>query len=41
MGDYERNSYCLHNDDEKTLQLIVGRSTVQIWHQIHKSKKEG
>jgi hypothetical protein len=33
--DYGRESYCLYNDEKETLQLIVGRSTVQIWHQIH------
>jgi hypothetical protein len=47
IKDYERNSFCLYSDDKETLQLIVGRSTVQIWHQIHpdpndkdKKKKE-
>jgi hypothetical protein len=32
--DYERNSFYLCNDDNETLQLIVGRSTVQIWHRF-------
>ncbi|RIA86143.1 hypothetical protein C1645_829709 [Glomus cerebriforme] len=32
---YERHFYCLHQDKKETLQLTVGRSTVQIWHQIH------
>ena len=35
MNDYERHSYCLHRTKTDTLQLIIGRSTVQIWHQIH------
>jgi hypothetical protein len=38
LDDYERNSYCLyHNKKEsktETLQLIVCRSTVQIWHKV-------
>ncbi|CAB5370454.1 unnamed protein product [Rhizophagus irregularis] len=38
LRDYERNSYCLYHNKKgtevETLQLIVGRSTVQIWHQI-------
>ncbi|RGB26309.1 hypothetical protein C1646_770587 [Rhizophagus diaphanus] len=49
LGDYERNSYCLYQNKNgseiETTQLIVGRSTVQIWHQItsddkNKSKDE-
>ncbi|PKY51632.1 hypothetical protein RhiirA4_546667 [Rhizophagus irregularis] len=47
INEYERNSYCLYQEQEgkriQTLQLIVGRSTVQIWHQIRddsKSKEE-
>ncbi|CAB5360282.1 unnamed protein product [Rhizophagus irregularis] len=43
LGDYERNSYCLYQNKEgseiETLQLIVGRTTVQIWHQIQDDKK--
>src|SRR5581483_3195253 len=35
LHDYNRNSYCLFHDDERTLQLFIGRSTVQIWHKIH------
>src|ERR1043165_568861 len=39
MEDYERTSYCLYHNkkgtETETLQLIVGRTTVQIWHQIH------
>jgi len=35
--DYESTSYCLCQDEEKTLQLIVGRSTIQIWHQSKKN----
>ncbi|PKY55879.1 hypothetical protein RhiirA4_448539 [Rhizophagus irregularis] len=39
-GDYERNSYCLYQHEEvEILQLIIGRSTVQIWHQIKDSNK--
>ncbi|GBC49398.2 hypothetical protein GLOIN_2v1787114 [Rhizophagus irregularis DAOM 181602=DAOM 197198] len=38
-GGSERTSYCLYYNEEgtktETLQLIVGRSTVQIWHQIN------
>ncbi|RGB26855.1 hypothetical protein C1646_769875 [Rhizophagus diaphanus] len=49
LGDYDRQSYCLYqnkNESEiETLQLIVGRSTIQVWHQItsddkNKSKEE-
>ncbi|RGB26520.1 hypothetical protein C1646_720950 [Rhizophagus diaphanus] len=47
INEYERNSYCLYQKKEgeriQTLQLIVGRSTVQIWHQVcdnSKSKDE-
>jgi hypothetical protein len=43
LGDYERTSYCLYYSEKgtevETLQLIVGRSTVQIWHQVHDSSK--
>ncbi|PKY38934.1 hypothetical protein RhiirA4_439703 [Rhizophagus irregularis] len=41
LGDYERNSYCLYQNKEgsETLQLIVGRTTVQIWHQIKDDSK--
>ncbi|RGB24235.1 hypothetical protein C1646_773379 [Rhizophagus diaphanus] len=43
LGDYERKSYCLNynkNGSElETLQLIVGRTTVQIWHQIKDDNK--
>ncbi|CAB4482670.1 unnamed protein product [Rhizophagus irregularis] len=42
-SDYERNSYCLYHNQKgtevETLQLIVGRSTVQIWHQIQDGNK--
>ncbi|PKY25000.1 hypothetical protein RhiirB3_509824 [Rhizophagus irregularis] len=39
-GDYERNSYRLYQHEEiEILQLIIGRSTVQIWHQIKDSNK--
>jgi hypothetical protein len=43
LGDYVRNSYCLYQNKKETeietLQLIVGRSTVQIWHQIQDDSK--
>ncbi|RIA87165.1 hypothetical protein C1645_828188 [Glomus cerebriforme] len=43
LGDYERNSYCLYQNNNgkeiETIQLIVGRSTVQIWHQIQDDSK--
>jgi hypothetical protein len=43
LDDYERNSYCLYqnkNESEiETLQLIIGRSTIQIWHQIASNNK--
>jgi hypothetical protein len=43
LGDYKRNSYCLYQNKKETemetLQLIVGRSTVQIWHQIQDDSK--
>ncbi|PKK70297.1 hypothetical protein RhiirC2_746757, partial [Rhizophagus irregularis] len=43
MDEYERNSYCLYQKKEntriQTLQLIVGRSTVQIWHQVRDDSK--
>ncbi|CAG8659395.1 21020_t:CDS:10 [Rhizophagus irregularis] len=38
-GGSERTSYCLYYSEKgtetETLQLIVGRSTIQIWHQIN------
>jgi hypothetical protein len=40
IDDYERHSYCLYNNNQETLQLIVGRSTVQIWHQIHSDSND-
>ncbi|RGB26308.1 hypothetical protein C1646_770586 [Rhizophagus diaphanus] len=49
LGDYKRNSYCLYQNKSgseiEILQLIVGRSTIQVWHQItsddkNKSKEE-
>jgi hypothetical protein len=39
LENYERTSYCLKKTKSETLQLIVGRSTVQIWHQIHSDDK--
>ncbi|RGB40167.1 hypothetical protein C1646_753647 [Rhizophagus diaphanus] len=42
-GGYERTSYCHYHDkkgkETETLQLIVGRLTVQIWHQINDDSK--
>ncbi len=42
-GDYERNSYCLYHNKEgsetETLQLLVGRTTVQIWNQVQNCSK--
>ncbi|RIA85127.1 hypothetical protein C1645_879508 [Glomus cerebriforme] len=35
---YESYSFCLDHNDEKTVELIVGKSTVQIWHKIHHKK---
>ncbi|RGB26315.1 hypothetical protein C1646_770594 [Rhizophagus diaphanus] len=39
LGVYPEKYYCLYHNKEgsitETLQLIVGRSTVQIWHQIN------
>ncbi|PKK73779.1 hypothetical protein RhiirC2_709382 [Rhizophagus irregularis] len=47
LDEYTKFPYCLYHDqqgtEEETLQLIVGRSTVQIWHQINdetKNKKQ-
>ncbi|GES84536.1 hypothetical protein GLOIN_2v1769895 [Rhizophagus clarus] len=42
LDKYDSTSYCLYHDNNKTesLQLIVGRSTVQIWHQISVKQKE-
>jgi hypothetical protein len=34
MENYEKNYYCLYGDKKET-QLIVGRSTIQIWRQIY------
>ncbi|RGB23908.1 hypothetical protein C1646_773828 [Rhizophagus diaphanus] len=43
LGDYDRHSYCLYQNKNgseiDTLQLIVGRSTVQIWHQVRDDSK--
>jgi len=43
LDDYERNSYCLYQNKKgseiEILQLIVGSSTVQIWHQIQDKSK--
>jgi hypothetical protein len=38
--DYERTSFCLRNNENETLQLIVGRSSVQIWHQFKSGSDE-
>jgi hypothetical protein len=34
MDGYKTYSFPLYKDEEETLELIVGKSTVQIWHQI-------
>lgn len=34
MDSYKTYSFCLYDNEGETLELIVGRSTVQIWHQI-------
>ncbi|UZO23169.1 uncharacterized protein OCT59_015513 [Rhizophagus irregularis] len=43
LSNCERKFYCLYHNKEgtqtNTLQLIVGRSTVQIWHQIQDDSK--
>jgi hypothetical protein len=43
IDEYERNSYCLYQNKKetriRTIQLIVGRSTVQIWHQVRDDNK--
>ena len=38
--DYQRTSFCLYKIDTESLQLIVGRSTVQIWHQFLSNTKD-
>ena len=40
IDNYERKSYCLYHSEVETLQLTVGRSTVQIWHQYHRDPKD-
>ncbi|PKY16098.1 hypothetical protein RhiirB3_428422, partial [Rhizophagus irregularis] len=44
LDEYDRQSYCIYQnkngDETETLQLIVGRSTVQIWHQIQDDGKK-
>jgi hypothetical protein len=43
IDDYKRISYCLYHNQKgtevETLQLMVGRSTVQIWHQVQDDSK--
>jgi hypothetical protein len=39
LDDYERNSYCLYQSELETIQLIVGRTTIQVWHQINSDDK--
>ncbi|PKY52149.1 hypothetical protein RhiirA4_469605 [Rhizophagus irregularis] len=46
LGEHERKTYytLYHNKrgtEEEILQLFVGRSTVQIWHQVKDSKNKG
>jgi len=38
--DYEKSSFYLCDNEVEALQLIVGRSTVQIWHQILSDSKD-
>ncbi|CAG8486599.1 6665_t:CDS:10 [Funneliformis caledonium] len=43
--EYKKTSFYLRHDKTETLQLVIGRSTIQIWHQIlsdpsHKCEKE-
>ncbi|RGB23884.1 hypothetical protein C1646_805703 [Rhizophagus diaphanus] len=44
LDEYTKFPYCLYHDqqgtEEETLRLIVGRSTVQIWHQIQDISKK-
>ncbi|GBC18552.2 hypothetical protein GLOIN_2v1769895 [Rhizophagus irregularis DAOM 181602=DAOM 197198] len=44
LDEYDRQSYCIYQnkngDETETLQLIVGRSTVQIWHQIQDDESD-
>ncbi len=40
MDNYEKVSFYLRDDDIEALQLIVGRSTVQIWHKILSDPKD-
>lgn len=44
MKNFERNTYTLYyyegGTKKEILQLIVGRSTVQIWHQIKDSENK-
>jgi hypothetical protein len=43
LGDYDRHSYCLYQNRNgsviEIIQLIVGRSTIQVWHQINSDDK--
>jgi hypothetical protein len=41
LGNFKGKVYCLNHTKEgtNTLQLVVGRSTVQIWHQIQDDSK--
>ena len=40
IDDYEEFSFYLCDDDIEALQLIVGRTTVQIWHKILSDPKD-
>ncbi|CAI2173626.1 3244_t:CDS:10 [Funneliformis geosporum] len=40
MDNYDEYSFYLCNDEIEALQLIVGRSTIQIWHKIISDPKE-
>ncbi|CAI2181778.1 17756_t:CDS:10 [Funneliformis geosporum] len=38
LKGYTTTSFFLFHNEYETLQLLVGSSTVQVWHQIHKCK---
>ncbi|GBB90271.1 hypothetical protein RclHR1_17170002 [Rhizophagus clarus] len=40
LDNDDSTSYCLYHDETETLQLIVGKSTVQIWHQINTKQND-
>ncbi|CAI2167596.1 17996_t:CDS:2 [Funneliformis geosporum] len=40
MDNYDKTSFCLYNDEVEVLQLIIGRTTVQIWHKFLSNPKD-